>query len=263
MNHYEQCLNELWESVKSDALDIAKNESILEPFLESIFFSKKCIFESISSRIARRLSSASLTYDMLYLLFLEVFNSSQSIKESVIADIIAIKKRDPACTSYIMPILYYKGFMAITTHRISHYLYENNRKHLAFCLQSLNSEVFAVDIHPAAQFGKGILLDHATSFVAGETSVVHDNVSILHEVTLGGTGNETGDRHPKIMSGVLIGAGSKIIGNITVGECAKIGAGSVVLDDVDDHDTVVGIPAKRVAKVSELEPAESMNQKFL
>lgn len=263
MDNHEKSLKEVWQSVQESAATIASEEVALRDFMESIVFSKKSVFESISARIVRRLSSLSLSYDTLYNLFMEVFDASLDIRESVIADIVAIKKRDPACTEYIMPILYYKGFMAITTYRVSHYLYLNGRKHIAFCLQSLNSEVFAVDIHPAAKFGKGILLDHATSFVAGETSVVSDNVSILHEVTLGGTGNETGDRHPKIMSGVLIGAGSKIIGNITVGHCAKVGAGSVVLDDVDDHDTVVGIPAKRVSKVSESEPAESMNQKFL
>ena len=138
----------------------------------------------------------------------------------------------------------------------------NGRKHTAYYFQSLSSEIFGVDIHPAARFGGGILLDHATSFVAGETSVVEDNVSILHEVTLGGTGNETGDRHPKVMSGVLIGAGAKLIGNIKIGKGAKIGAGSVVLEDVAAHTTVAGVPAHPVASATEDEPALEMNQKL-
>ena len=157
----------------------------------------------------------------------------------------------------------FKGFLSITAHRVAHWLWNADRKFAAYYIQSLSSEIFGVDIHPAAKFGGGILLDHATSFVAGETSVVDDNVSILHEVTLGGSGKETGDRHPKIRSGVLIGAGAKLIGNITVGVGAKIGAGSVVLDDVPAHATVVGVPARPVVS-DQLEdmPATEMNQKF-
>ncbi|MBO6102531.1 MAG: hypothetical protein J6P03_04670, partial [Opitutales bacterium] len=166
------------------------------------------------------------------------------------------------CQSYLEPLMYFKGFLAITAYRVSHILWNENRRHLALYFQSLISEIFAVDIHPAAKFGGGIMLDHATSFVAGETSVVEDDVSILHEVTLGGTSAEPVDRHPKVHSGVLIGAGAKLIGNIQIGRGAKIGAGSVVLNDVAPHTTVAGVPAKPIGPSEEDKPSINMNQNF-
>jgi len=167
---------------------------------------------------------------------------------------------DPACQSPLEPLLFFKGFHAITNYRVSHLLWKRNRKSLALYFQSIGSEIFQVDIHPAAQIGCGILLDHATSFVVGETGIIEDEVSILHEVTLGGTGKESGLRHPIVRSGVLIGAGAKILGRVEVGKNAKIGAGSVVLDDVPENVTVVGVPAKVIGSSSEANPALEMNQ---
>ena len=173
---------------------------------------------------------------------------------------VAIKERDPACQSSLEPLLFYKGFLAISTYRVAHFLWNSGRKPLALYFQSICSEAFGVDIHPAARIGCGILLDHATSVVVGETAIIEDNVSILHEVTLGGTGKEQGDRHPIVRSGVLIGAGAKLLGRIEIGQCAKIGAGSVVLEDVAERKTVAGVPAVVVGESDSEAPAMDMNQ---
>ena len=254
---------EVWESICKEASSAASNEPVMAPIMREVFLSRKDLFDAVCFRIAAKLEARSRQNLNLYCAFKDAFDADESVRANVLKDILAVRERDPACVCYLAPILYFKGFQAITTHRVAHWLWNNGKKHSAFYLQSLGSDVFAVDIHPAARFGGGILLDHATSFVAGETSVVEDNVSILHEVTLGGTGNEIGDRHPKVRSGVLIGAGAKLIGNITIGENAKIGAGSVVLDDVPPHTTVAGVPARIVSSsCSEPEPALCMNQKL-
>ncbi len=260
MNNFQKITDEVWNDVVREAKATAVAEPALAPLLEDVVLSCNDIFESIAIRITRKLGHNAVAETDIFGIFREAFNADEKIRRNIIADIIAIRERDPACSSYLHPIMYFKGFHSITSHRVAHHLWEKNRKHLAYYIQSLCSEIFAVDIHPAAKFGGGILLDHATSFVAGETSVVEDNVSILHEVTLGGTGNEVGDRHPKVRSGVLIGAGSKLIGNIEIGRGAKIGAGSVVLDDVPEHTTVVGVPAKPVGTTTEENPAGAMNQ---
>jgi len=255
---FEKAVNVIWSEIKEQANDIAKNEVALKSLVDDVVFSRNDLFEAVIARLTRRLSCGAIGATELYKSLSEVLNSK--IKNAVVADFLAIKQRDPACKNFLMTLFYYKGFMAITTHRFAHELWNMGRENFASYLQSLSSEVFGVDIHPAARFGEGILLDHATGFVAGETSVVENNVSILHEVTLGGTGNETGDRHPKIKSCVLIGAGAKIIGNITVGEGAKIGAGSVVLEDVAPHTTVAGVPAKIIGESADQDPASAMNQ---
>ena len=175
------------------------------------------------------------------------------------ADIEAVRERDPACRTYSNPLLFFKGFHAIQSYRIAHYYWRTGRESLALFLQGRISQVLAVDIHPAARIGRGILMDHATGVVIGETAVVEDNVSMLHEVTLGGTGKETGDRHPKVRKGVLIAAGATILGNIEIGEGAKIGAGSVVLDDVPPHTTAVGVPARVVGRPKSEQPALDMD----
>ncbi len=172
----------------------------------------------------------------------------------------AVVDRDPACGRFIEPLLYFKGFHAIQTHRLAHWLWRRGRVDLALYLQSRSSEVFQTDIHPGARMGRGLFLDHATGLVVGSTAVVDDDVSILQDVTLGGTGKESGDRHPKIRRGVLIGAGAKILGNIEVGHCARIAAGSVVLQDVPHNTTVAGVPAKVVGVAGCAEPARSMDQ---
>jgi len=249
-------------NVRTEADKTMQAEPELSSLLDDVVISRDDLFDVIIARIARKIGRYSMSEEQIIKIFREVVWADADTRAKILADLLAIKDRDPACTSYLHAILFYKGFQSVTCHRIAHKLWAEGRKQLAFYLQSLTSEIFGVDIHPAARFGGGILLDHATSFVAGETSVVEDNVSILHEVTLGGTGKESGDRHPKVKSGVLIGAGAKLIGNITIGRCAKIGAGSVVLDDVAPHTTVVGIPARPIGVASEDEPAIEMNQMF-
>jgi len=187
-------------------------------------------------------------------------NESPSVGDSFRADIIAVADRDPACTRLMEPVLYFKGFHAIQTHRLAHWLWHQGRRDFALYLQSLSSEVFQTDIHPAARIGRGIFLDHATGLVVGSIAVIEDDVSMLQGVTLGGTGKQGGDRHPKIRHGVLIGAGAKILGNIEVGRCARVAAGSVVLQPVPCHSTVAGVPAKVVGTAGCAEPARSMDQ---
>ena len=199
---------------------------------------------------------------MLHDVFIEAFYNEPIILTNIASDMIAVYERDPACPDALTPLLYFKGFQALVCYRVAHHLWNHDRQELALYLQSLISETFAVDIHPAAQIGCGILLDHATGFVAGETTVIESNVSILHEVTLGGTGKDRGDRHPKVRSGVLLGAGAKILGNVEIGECAKVGAGSVVLKDVPPHTSVAGVPAEVIGKASEVSPALGMCQNF-
>ncbi len=257
---YESAEDMVWKSVCDTAVATVEAEPEISELFDDVILSRDNLFEAIMARLARKLGRFAMPEEKIFKIFMHACTADIDMRSKILADLIAIKERDPACETYLQPILYYKGFHAITTHRVAHRLWHEGRKQLAYYLQSLSSEIFAVDIHPAAPFGGGILLDHATSFVAGETSVVDDNVSILHEVTLGGTGNAGGDRHPKIKSGVLIGAGAKLLGNITVGECAKIGAGSVVITDVPAHTTVAGVPARPVGKTSEALPAMEMNQ---
>jgi serine O-acetyltransferase len=198
--------------------------------------------------------------DTLEPLLTGVFENHPHLVHSATRDMLAMFERDPACFSLLEPLLFFKGFLALTTYRVSHQLWNDQKRWLALYLQSVASEAFAVDIHPAARIGCGILLDHATSFVVGETAIIEDDVSILHEVTLGGTGKQTGDRHPIIRSGVLLGAGAKILGRVEIGTGAKVGAGSVVLEDVPAHTTVAGVPAVIVGRSSEENPAIEMNQ---
>jgi serine O-acetyltransferase len=189
----------------------------------------------------------------------EAMRESSEIGVAARIDLRAIRDRDPACSQFWIPLLYFKGFHALQSYRIGHWLWSEGRRSLARHLQNRISEVFAVDIHPAARLGKGILIDHGTGVVIGETAVVDDNVSMLHGVTLGGTGKESGDRHPKVRSGVLLSVGVKLIGNIEIGEGAKVGAGSVVLEDVPPHTTAVGVPARVVGRPASDQPSREMN----
>jgi len=182
------------------------------------------------------------------------------VAKNAVRDMLAINERDPACQTPLEPFLFFKGFQAITTYRAAHFLWNQGRRALALYFQSICNEAFGTDIHPASRIGCGILLDHATGLVIGETAIVEDNVSILHEVTLGGTGKDQGDRHPIVRSGVLIGAGAKLLGRIEIGECAKIGAGSVVLENVAPRNTVAGVPAVVVGQATQNSPAMDMNQ---
>ena len=241
---------------------LAKNLSIKEPALMTLLnetiLERANFSECLVYRITRKLVNQSTSIEVLREAFKQAFEKDPAILQSIAKDMIAVQQRDPACPDILSPLLYFKGFHALICYRLSHQLWKEGRKDFATYLQSLVSERFSVDIHPAAQIGSGILLDHATSFVAGETAVIEDNVSILHEVTLGGTGKERGDRHPKIKSGVLLGAGAKVLGNVTIGEGAKVGAGSVVLKDVPPQTSVAGVPAEVVGDTGEDSPALGM-----
>ena len=215
---------------------------------------------AVARRIAARLANLEISAHLLGDAFAEAFQADASMGRAIRADALAVLDRDPAAMRLIEPVLYFKGFHTIQIHRLAHWLWRRNRRDFALYLQSRSSEVFQTDIHPAVPFGEGIFLDHATGLVIGETAVVEDGVSILQTVTLGGTGKESGDRHPKIRHGVLIGAGAKILGNIEVGHCARIAAGSVVLQPVPPNTTVAGVPARVVGTAGCPEPARTMDQ---
>ncbi len=251
-----------WKELKQSVLELSENEPQLKGLLYDVVLNQPCLGSAIASRLARKLAREDMGRDELEPLLKEIFAENAQLTKSALHDMLAIKERDPACQLILEPLFFFKGFLAISTYRVSHHLWHSNRRSLALYFQSIASEVFGVDIHPAAKIGCGILLDHATSFVVGETSIIEDNVSILHEVTLGGTGKEQGKRHPIVRSGVLIGAGAKILGRVEIGRCAKVGAGSVVLDDVAEHCTVAGVPAKVVAHGQDNSPALDMDQTF-
>ena len=211
-------------------------------------------------RVSQRLAHADVSADMIRQAYDDALEDQPVLGEAFRADIAAVVDRDPACTRLIEPVLYFKGFHAIETHRLAHALWTAGRQDFALYLQSRSSEVFQTDIHPAARIGKGIFLDHATGLVVGATAVIGDDVSMLQDVTLGGTGKERGDRHPKIKPGVLIGAGAKILGNIEIGRCSRIAAGSVVFHPVPDNKTVAGVPARIVGDAGCAEPSRVMDQ---
>nr|WP_025828597.1 serine O-acetyltransferase [Acetobacter persici] len=215
---------------------------------------------ALAALLGRKLGDRSVAADALAELVKESFDAQPEIVCAAAADMVAIRERDPACPDYVTPFLFFKGFHAVQSYRVAHWLWRAGRRHLALHLQSRGSELFGVDIHPAARLGRRILFDHGTGIVVGETSIIEDDVSILQEVTLGGTGKHSGDRHPKVRRGVLIGAGAKVLGNIEVGEGAKIGAGSIVLEAVPPFTTVVGNPARKVGTRHSGMPALSMDQ---
>ena len=254
---------ELWQQLKSEAEQVILQEPLLASYVSACVLNHNSLQSALSFILANKLSDDVMPAATVRGLFDKAFSESPKIIEDALCDIKAVFERDAAVSTHLAVIIYMKGFQSIQTHRLAHFLWLNNRKELALFMQSQNSEVFGVDIHPACKIGRGVMLDHATGIVIGETTVIEDNVSILQQVTLGGTGNEKGDRHPKIRSGVLIAAGATVLGNIEIGIGAKIGAGSVVLTDVEPHTTVVGIPAKVVGKPCTEMPSETMNQSFL
>lgn len=249
----------VWRSIRSEVAREAEREPMLASFFHAVVLKHKSLEDALSFHLASKLSSETLPAMVVRDVIEEALAEDPFLGQALRADITAVRDRDPATDDLFAPLLYYKGLHALQSQRVAHWLWQRNRKPLALYLQNRISEVFGVDIHPAARIGKGILIDHGTSVVIGETAVVEDNVSMLHEVTLGGTGKEHGDRHPKVRHGVLIGAGAKILGNVEIGEGAKIGAGSVVLDDVPPHTTVAGVPAKIVGRADVEEPALTMN----
>ncbi len=249
----------VWKSIRETAEESARKEPVLAELLHRSILDATTLEEALSHRISRKLGHHAISEPYLHDLFVDSFRADPKLGANARCDIKAIKERDPACRDYLSPLLYYKGFQALTAYRVAHFLWNQGRREMALYLQSIISQIFAVDIHPAAKIGCGILLDHATSIVIGETAVVEDDVSLLHEVTLGGSGKQQGDRHPKVRRGVLIGAGAKVIGNIEIGEGARIGAGSVVLDDVPPHHTAVGVPARIVGQSAGHDPAYTMD----
>ncbi len=253
----------VWARIRREAEDVVRLEPELAIFIYSTILHHDTLEAAIVHRLAERLDHPALSGELIRQAYADVLREMPSIGEIFRADIMATVDRDPATHRLIEPVLYYKGFHAIETHRLMHWLWEKGRRDFALYLQSRSSSVFQCDIHPAAQIGRGIFLDHATSLVVGETAVIEDDVSMLHGVTLGGTGKEAGDRHPKIRYGVMIGAGAKILGNIEIGHCARIAAGSVVIKPVPNNVTVAGVPAKVIGVAGCPEPARSMDQMFL
>lgn len=255
-------LNEIWACIRREATKEAQREPILSSFFHATILNHENFTSALSYHLSNLLDSNTASSLALRKIVAEVLENDSSLIIAAAEDVAAIRDRDSACHECGTPFLYYKGFHALQTHRIAHALWNGNRKELAQFLQSQSSKRFGVDIHPAAKVGMGIMLDHATGIVIGETCVVGNNVSIMQSVTLGGTGNEQGDRHPKIGSGVLIGAGSKILGNISIGEGAQVCAGSVVLKNVPAHRAVAGVPATVVGKPNEDMPSLYMNQQL-
>ncbi|KAI9102303.1 hypothetical protein K1719_023505 [Acacia pycnantha] len=238
--------DDLWAKMQEEARFDVEQEPILSSYYHASILCHQSLEIALANHLSLKLCSSSLPSGTLIDLFVSILNENEEIMGAVKYDLRAVKERDPACISYVHCFLNFKGFLAIQAHRIAHQLWSHGRNVLALLINNRVSEVFAVDIHPGAKIGRGILLDHATGLVVGETAVIGNNVSILHNVTLGGTGKVSGDRHPKIGDGVLIGAGTCILGNIKIGEGAKIGAGSVVLKDVPSMTTAVGNPARLI-----------------
>lgn len=254
---------EFWQQLKSEAEVLIQNEPLLASYAHTCILAHHNFETALSFILSNKLADDVMSGLSVREMFEQSYLMHPQIVEAAVSDIQAVFKRDPAVHSYLTVLLNFKGFQAIQVHRLAHQLWISNRKDLALFIQSRNSEAFSVDIHPAAKIGQGVMFDHATGIVVGETAVIENNVSVMQSVTLGGTGNEAGDRHPKIHEGVMIGAGAKILGNIDIGEGVKVGAGSVVLSSVPAHVTVAGIPAKIVGKPTCQKPCETMQQNIL
>ncbi len=250
----------VWTRIRREAEAVAHAEPELGSFIYASILHHDSLEQAVVCRIADRLHRADVSGELIRQAYAGALDDEPSLGDAFRADIVAIYDRDPATSRFIEPVLYYKGFHAIQTHRLAHWLWSKGRKDFSYYLQSRSSAAFQTDIHPAARIGRGIFLDHATGLVVGETAVIDDDVSMLHNVTLGGSGKETGDRHPKIRHGVMIGAGAKILGNIEVGHCARIAAGSVVIKPVPHNSTVAGVPARVVGEAGCAEPSRTMDQ---
>ena len=249
----------VWASLRNEAQTACRSEPALASLLDAVILRHGSLDEALSFQLARKLGDAVITTITLREICQEAYEADPSMVERASADMRAVFERDPACKGYLQPFLFFKGFIALQSHRLGHWLWGHGRETLALYLQSRTSELFQVDIHPNARIGSGVFVDHATGIVIGETAVVGDDVSMLHGVTLGGTGAERGDRHPKIGKGVLLGAGAKVLGNILIGDYAKIASGSVVLKPVPTGCTAAGVPARLVNCPSCPEPARTMD----
>ncbi|QHJ12161.1 Serine acetyltransferase [Paraglaciecola mesophila] len=255
--------NKFWQTLRNEAQVMTDKEPLLATYVNECILKQEDFAGALSFILSNKLSDKVMSADALRTMLDQAYCEQPLLVEATVFDIQATFERDPAVKSYLTVLLYFKGFHAIQVHRFAHMLWLMGRHELALFIQSRSSEVLSVDIHPAAYIGQGVMFDHATGIVVGETAVIEDNVSIMQSVTLGGTGNEVGDRHPKVRHGVMIGAGAKILGNIEIGSGAKVGAGSVVLANVPSHVTVAGVPAKIVGKPSCQNPCQTMRQNVL
>ena len=253
-------IDPIWSEIRREAEMAVERDPMLTSALYSAVLNHETLEDALACRIADKLENADLRSSMLRDTYRAAFEDQPELSEIIRTDLTAVYERDPACHRFLEPLMYFKGFHTLQAHRLAHWLLKSGRKDFALMIQSAISERFQVDINPAVSLGRGIFLDHATSVVIGETAVIGDNVSILQGVTLGGTGKEDEDRHPKIGDGVLIGAGAKVLGNIKIGECSRVASGSVVLKDVPPNTTVAGVPAKVVGMAGCSEPARSMDQ---
>ena len=250
----------VWHRICTEAEEAIAHEPLMGGLIHAGILHHKSLEGALAYRISMKLGSAEMSEQILREIADEAYRAAPDLIEAARADIVATYDRDPACHRLMKPLLFFKGYQAVQSYRLAHWLYTHDRKDMAYFIQMRTSEMFGVDIHPAAKIGKGIMIDHAHSIVVGETAVVGDNVSMLHSVTLGGTGKEDHDRHPKIGDGVLIGAGAHVLGNIKVGHCSRIAAGSVVLQEVPPKKTVAGVPAKIVGEAGCSQPSMSMDQ---
>lgn len=257
-----EMVDPIWARMRQEAEDIARADPSLGGLIFASILNHSSFEDALCHRLARRLENADIGAELVEQALADAVEAEPEIGAASRADILAVFERDPACDRYIEPFLYFKGFQALQTYRMAHRLWEMGRKDFALYLQSRASMVFSVDIHPAARIGRSIMIDHAHAIVIGETAVVEDEVSLLHDVTLGGTGKAGGDRHPKVRRGVLIGAGAKVLGNIEIGRCSRVAAGSVVLHDVPANRTVAGVPARVVGYAGCDEPARSMDHRL-
>ena len=253
-------LDPVWDRILREAEEAIVAEPLLGGVIHGCVLHHKSLEAALAYRMSHNLASSEMSEQILREIADQAYRSDPSLGAAARADIVAVTDRDPACHRFIQPLLYFKGFQAVQAYRLGHWLWQQGRRDFAYFIQMRTSELFGVDIHPNARIGQGIMIDHAHSIVIGETAVVGDNVSMLHSVTLGGTGKEEEDRHPKIGDGVLIGAGAKVLGNIRVGHCSRIAAGSVVLHEVPDCTTVAGVPAKVVGEAGCAQPSISMDQ---
>lgn len=250
----------VWQRITQEAQQAIRNEPLVGGLMFAGVLHHDSFEAALGYRIAMKLGSSEMSEQSLREIAARAYAESPALAIAARADIVAIYDRDPACHRFMQPLVFFKGFQAVQAYRLGHWLWGNGQTDLAYFMQMRISEVFGVDIHPAATIGQGIMIDHAHSIVIGETAVIGDNVSMLHSVTLGGTGKEDDDRHPKIGDGVLIGAGAKVLGNITVGHCSRIAAGSVVLEDIPPMKTVAGVPAKVVGESGCSQPSMTMDQ---
>lgn len=259
---YNETYDAVWELLQWEAYEEAQREPLLVSFLYSTILNHRSLESSLAFLLANRLSSPMLISTQLQSFILEALDSSPEFRRAVRADMLAVRDRDPACTCLPDVFLYFKGFQALQSHRVAHCLWKSEKNVLAHFLQSQVSQIFQIDIHPNATLGEGIMLDHGTGIVMGETAMVGNNCSILHHVTLGGSGKKGVDRHPKVKDGVLLGAGATVLGNVVIGEGCQVGAGTLVISDLPPHSVAVGVPAKIIGSFIDVteQPSNEMNQ---